>query len=191
LLLGIFVILNTINPDLLVVEPGIADITLNIEGSDYDNAITSGTLGTGQVSITSRPSATCPSGHVAVATQSNIGVRYQRGKNLSVNICKDLLDQLIQLRRNVVARGIDIVITRTDKGEALSKCHKSGPLTCADIGLHPFSKTPAKFQILCEEIDKMPRLDFINEVSSLPKCGSKYFHKTPYASSDHFHVILK
>jgi hypothetical protein len=180
--------LKTINPDLLVVEPEIGNVDFSLEGAEYDNVLTVKN-DSGQQSITGKPTSSCPSGIVKVSS-GNVGVRPQGGKILAVNICKDLLDQMIELKKRVNIRGVDIVFTRVDKGSAQSQCHKNNNiLTCADIGLNPHEQNPAKYRVLCEEIDKMPKLDFINEVSFLPKCGSKIYHKTKYRSANHFHVI--
>ena len=190
LLLGITIILRTINPDLLVVEPGIDVVQLEKFNSDNDVIVPDAT-GSGRQPTKTFAAASCPGGVISIPAVFS-------KKPASKTICKDLSDRLIQLKTKTDSLGITWRITSTMDGDHQSKCHKKGfPQSgaCADIALF-ISGSPVangsdpRWGQLCTQVKTIQGIDFINEVFGNSTCNAiKNSVQTSKATGYHLHIV--
>lgn len=182
LLLCSYLILYTINPELVNIKIGLTKINEGeweyTEIVDYDASPTSAT-------------AECKGGIIKIPNTLNTK------PGVDDNICKDLADKLLIVKTKMGS--VDWVITATTNGNHISRCHKKGNAktgACADIALrkngNPVPADDPSWGTLCEAIHSIPELDFLNEASKTPKCEA--IHKnvsTKYGTGPHLHVIYK
>jgi hypothetical protein len=90
LLLGTFVILKTINPDLLIVEPDIDSVGFELYNSD-NNVTIPPSNGATQGTVT-YAAANCAGGIIDIPSN------FAKGSNQVKTICKDLSDKLAQVK---------------------------------------------------------------------------------------------
>ena len=187
LLLGTFVILKTINPDLLIVEPDIDSVGFELYNSD-NNVTIPPSNGATQGTVT-YAAANCAGGIIDIPSN------FAKGSNQVKTICKDLSDKLAQVKVKTDALGFQWRITSTMDGDHQSSCHKKGKPksgSCADIAISP-AGTPgenANWGKLCTAVHSVSGLDFINEVFGNSECNAlKNSTKTQKRTGNHLHVV--
>ena len=189
LLLGIFIILRTINPDLLIINPDIAEVKLELSesfSSDIDSFIPdpSGVQGPSKTLA----AANCPSGVI------NIPNELPKSSGPKV-ICKDLSDKLIALKSALTSTGVGFRITATTNGSHQSSCHRSGNAktgSCVDIALPEkgILGTDSRWGALCQAVSTLQGVDFINEVNGNSTCNAiKRSARTKYRTGNHLHIV--
>lgn len=191
LALGAYLILLTINPNLVNLTLTIDKSTISVEvgylqdQDGYNDSVTTG----------SKPGTAtgCTGGLVDLpSTVPHVN----NGK-----ICKELLDKLIQLKNNT---GIAWTITSTTTGVHSSSCHalgnaKSG--NCADIALtksdktkYPYSKSGGGSQdpqwgALCQAVIALGNVNFANEASNQLACQAISAYKVyPTTTGANLHI---
>ncbi len=181
LLLCSYLILYTINPDLVNIKIGIKRVMeeewSSTENINYDSTPTSAAVN-------------CTGGLIKIPTSIN------RTGNVDDSICKEFADKLILLKSKT---NIDWVITSTTNGTHASLCHKKNTAktgSCADIALRkngaPVGADDHDWGIICEAIHSIPEIDFLSEASKTPKCQNIHPNvSTKYGTGPHLHVIYK
>lgn len=176
--LGAYVLLNTINPDLLGKKGvNVAQVTAEIEEENITTVGAGVTVNGTLAKITPGAAASCTGGIVNIP--SNMG---------SGQICQNLLTKLIALKTATDTAGISWSITSTVRGGGtISSCHLSGNATsgnCADIIV-----TGGDYSNLCVAIARVGGLNFANEATNTGYCQSIKPYKTyPTTTGAHLHV---
>lgn len=187
LLLGSYVILTFINPNLVIYKPIQAPLfTANDFPSCEEIGFVSECIISGGEDSTQRVGAVVTGGYAAVCTEglsqvSSFGVPTKDGKNLE--ICKSLGPKLKKAYE--ISKGEKWRVTATiDPGHS-SRCHKPGfpeNGNCADIGTGDGDRTIARWEKICASIIKQGGVAIANEISpkstnnlssfNTPSCGA-------------------
>ncbi len=182
LALSAFVILKTINPDLVEIrlQPSkttpiqVVEYELELAGND-----------TSSVSDSSA-TAICSGGSIKIPGT------LQKTGNVTDAICKDLGDKLVELKSKTGNLGW--IITATTNGTHSSACHKTGNTktgNCVDIALT--GGVPAddpKWGTLCSAVNSISGVTFLNEASKTPGCQNIHPNvQTTYGTGSHLHII--
>jgi hypothetical protein len=172
LLLGIFIILRTINPDLLIVEPGIKEVTLNLpEGADISNILDDTNTG---VSSTIKNIYAPLKGHLrdgGTLRPATVQARQQTVNSVSASnlmdlrsagvavksgagtqVVKDVGAKIVAFNNSLKQKGINIIVTEAFKPTTYkhyAACQYTG--TCIDADI-PFNAQ--KLVILVNEAKK-------------------------------------
>ena len=192
LALGSWLILYTINPDLLKFQLDIGK--LKLQGSSQGGqgaelaALNSGNLsGGGVIRVPGGAAAPCPSGEIV----SLRGVVPSKG-NSDRRICRNLLEKLVELKdRNP---NISWRVTATFDGQHSSQCHKIGTSkagSCVDIALNPNPGFNAsEWGELCAALSRIDGISALNEASNAPACVAAFgrYVRTTYITGAHLHV---
>lgn len=213
LLLGSYVILSFINPNLVIIKPiqppifDAADLPECDDIGFEDTCVLPGG-GVLQGGGVGGKAQSCPGGLVEIGSEIPTG----GSANAKSQICKDLKDRLLILTKNTKASSSEWAkkwrITSSPMGPGhKSHCHSTGypnSGTCTDIGFGPLEGTPAyntgnrqplsdsrkdRYIWLCGEVIKAGGMIVHNEaVVDGTSCGK--WASESKASNWHLHIIL-
>jgi hypothetical protein len=173
-----WLILNTINPDLLRTDFEISGVELGVDYEEIVNVVGVGVIVDGtRVAIKKGGAAPCVGGQVTIPNSFNINPKTR------AVVCNNLYTKLALLKTKVNFR-----ITSTTTGTHGSSCHAPGNIksgNCVDIV--PTSTTT--WDELCVAVASVGGLNFLNEGSRTPKCNAiSPFTKSKHWTGYHLHV---
>lgn len=204
LLLGSYLLLGFINPNLLLFKPvqppifGAEDLatcqdlglgtncTIDVHGSGVENVGTGGSLPHGTATA-------CKGGLISTPS----AIPHTSGAS---TICKDLADKLLGLKAKT--GNIGWVLSSTISGTHSSSCHGSGNANsgnCADIALNggrnpSYDKdnggsTNPDWGKMCTAIASLGGVNFANEASNQAACQQlKPYHVETYTTGPNLHT---
>ncbi len=192
LALAAYLILNTINPDLLnACLNNMDDVKTSInEPAEVLNVGFGATVGGKTVSIKNGTAAPCAGGLVTIPSGMGSG-----------QICKDLLDRLLILKSKNSTWKITSIFPQSISN---SSCHKEGAVdsgNCADLQITPsttaqegYTKdggaTNAAWGDFCYAVADAGNLTFLNEASKIQTCNDLIAYKAyNQTTGPHLHVI--
>jgi hypothetical protein len=175
--LAAYVLLNTINPDLLGKGGvNIQQVTANIEEENITTVGAGATVNGTLVKITPGPAVACTGGLTNIPSSMGSG-----------QICQDLLTKLLAVKALTDAKGVSWTISSSIRGTGtLSSCHIGGNATsgnCVDV------VTNGDYSNLCVAIAQVGGLNFANEATSTGSCQSiKPYQTYPTTTGANLHI---